>query len=102
MKDKDGKEIEIEMLSQPLLTEEGFINPAGMNELETAINNIQPTYIRCSDDPEWTTKRCTTKKEITSRLARWAIEQSPYCWPEGLEVVIKYLDACLQNVNMLI
>jgi len=93
--DKEEKRPEIDMLSQPLLTEEGFVNPACMNELETVIKNIPKTHERKDDDEEWTKKRYTNKKEITSGLAKNAVSQSPYACPYGLEGVVKYLDECL-------
>ena len=90
-------EEKIEILSQPLTTEDGFINPACINELESAILNMPKIHERSADDNEWTEKRFIVKKDITSNFARWAIHQSPYQWPEGLETVVKYLDACLEK-----
>ena len=44
----------MEMLKNSLLTDEGFLNPACMNELEAVIRRIPPDYERLSNDPEWT------------------------------------------------
>lgn len=88
---------DIEMLSQPLLTEEGFINEACMNELKASINNIPKPYERNDGDSEWTEKRWTFKDHITRGLAKYAISQSPYSCPDNLEKVIRYLDACLEK-----
>jgi len=85
------------VLEQPFLTEEGFVNPACMNELEAAINNIPPAYERLKNEPEWSEKRWTLKKHITSAFAKWVIRQSKYSFPKDLDIVIKYLDACLSK-----
>ncbi len=87
----------IEMLSQPLLTEDGFINEACINELSAAILKTPKHYDRLNDKPEWNIKRWTFKKDITQGLAKYAISQSPYPCPDNLEDVIKYLDACLEK-----
>ena len=88
---------DIQMLTQPLLTEEGFINEACMNELEAAISNMPKNYDRLSGDTEWSQKRWTFKKDITGGLAKYAISQSPYSCPDNLTEVIRYLDACLEK-----
>lgn len=91
---------EIEMLSQPLLTEDGAINPACLNELSATISGIGKTWQRLSDDPEWNEKRWTFQKEIVGTFAMWACRQSPYGVPDGLENVCKYLNICLaRDVN---
>jgi hypothetical protein len=89
--------IEIEMLSQPLTTDEGFLNPAAMSELEAKIASTPKTYLRLADDPEWAAKRYTCRREITGAFAKWAVYQSPYGCPDGLESVVRYLDACLKT-----
>jgi hypothetical protein len=89
--------IEIEMLSQPLTTAEGFLNPAAMSELEAKIASIPKTHLRLADDPEWAAKRYTCRTEITGAFAKWAVRQSPYGCPDGLESVVRYLDACLKT-----
>ena len=90
--------IDIEILSQPLLTDEGFINEACINELTAATVNMPPTYIRLKDDPEWNTPKYTSWREITGYLAHWSVRQidsdTPY--PPGLEKMIGYLSACIQ------
>jgi len=88
---------DIEMLSQPLLTEEGFINEACLNELNCFISDVPKIHDRKDEDTEWTIKRCTFKSDITRGLAKYAISQSPYSCPDNLEEVIKYLDACLER-----
>jgi hypothetical protein len=88
------------ILSQPFLTEEGFVNPACMQELDAAIRNIPPTHERLAGDPEWSTPRVTYFREITGYLANWAVRQigekdsTPF--PPGLEKVIGYLSACIR------
>lgn len=96
MKKKDILK-DIEMLSQPLLTEEGFLNEACINELEAALSNIPKIHERSDGDPEWTDKKWTFKKDITRSLAKYAVSQSPYSCPDNLEEVIRYLDACLER-----
>jgi len=88
---------DIEMLTQPLLTEEGFINEACMNELNTFVTNMPKSHNRLSDDPEWSVKRWIFKKDITRGLAKYAVAQSPYPCPDNLTEVIRYLDACLEK-----
>ena len=68
-------DLDIDILSQPLLTEEGFINEACINELTAAINNIPPAHERLKDDLEWSTKRWTNLRDITGSLAFSAIHQ---------------------------
>lgn len=85
-------------LTQPLVTDEGFLNPACMNELEAAIRNIPPAYERLKNDVEWTTKRWTFKKEITGYFAHWAVRQletTPFA--PKLETVIGFLHHCLKD-----
>jgi len=87
----------IEFLSNPLLTEEGYVNEACMNELSAAIKNMPPTYERLKDDEEWNTKRITSLSDITGGFAKWAIRQSSYAWPSGLENVACYLATFLKR-----
>jgi len=84
------------IINQPLLTEEGCLNQACMNELEKAIDNSPKTYERLKNDFEWNEKVYTSISDITSALAKWAIRQSPYSYPERLDEVVKYLYACLR------
>lgn len=88
-----------EMLSQSLLTDEGFVNPAAMNELESTIANMPKTFNRLSNDPEWNSKKdnWTFRKEIVGHFTMWACRQSPYGIPNGLENVCKYLNECLKT-----
>ena len=92
---------DVPMLSQPLLTEEGFVNPACINELTAAINKIPPIHIRCANDPEWNTPRWTYWREITGAFAYWAVRQinegddTPF--PPGLEKVVGFLSACIRR-----
>ena len=85
------------MLSQPLLTEEGFLNQACINELNKALTNMPKTYNRLKDDIEWNSKKWIFKDNITGAFAKWAIGQSPYACPDNLEKVVNYLDACLER-----
>lgn len=85
-----------EMLSQPLITEDGFINEASLNELEKAIKNMPKTYERLKNDKEWSKKIVIHKKQILGAFAKWAIRQS-FDYPGGLKNVIQFLDKCLIN-----
>ncbi len=89
---------EIELLSQPLLTEEGFLNEACMNELGAAIKNMPPDYERLAGDPEWSEKGWVFSNEISGALAMWSVRQLIHtAYPTGLEQVIGYLDACIMR-----
>ena len=89
------KQDDIEFISQPLTTPEGYINEACMNELTAHINNGSKTYQRLASNEEWNNKHYLFVNDITSNLAKWAVKQSPYLFPKGLENVIRYLHACL-------
>lgn len=95
---------DIEMLHNPLLTEEGFVNEACINELESWIKNLPRTHERLADDPEWNTPRWTNYRSITGGLAHWAVQQlstgnadpvPPPACPPNLEKVLGYLQACI-------
>jgi hypothetical protein len=94
-----NKEDKIEMLSQSLMTEDGYLNPACMYELESTINNMPKTYNRLANDSEWSIRKnkWTFKKDIVGAFAMWACRQSPYGVPDGLENVCKYLNAALES-----
>jgi hypothetical protein len=88
---KMKKEIhdKIPMLTQPLTTEEGFLNEACMNELNAAILNIPETHKRLKDDPEWMTPQCISDIDILGALADSAIK----CFggaPPNLEAIVNY------------
>ena len=86
---------DMDIISEPFLTEEGFVNEACMNELGKAIKNTPKTHERLAHDEEWTKKRWTFKHDITGSFAKWAIRQSGYHCPSHLEQVVSYLSACL-------
>ena len=95
-----NKEIKYdEIIQQPLLTDEGYLNPACMNELTYAINNMPKTFNRLAGDSEWDNKKdqWTSKQNIVGAFAMWACRQSPYGVPDGLENVCKYLNAALET-----
>lgn len=99
MSKDENPEPEIEMISQPLTTSEGALNPACMNELSAAIGAMAPTHIRLANDDEWSGKkdRWTFRSDIVGAFAMWACRQSPYGVPDGLENVCKYLNAALKT-----
>lgn len=86
-----------EIIEEPLLTDEGFLNEACMNALHKAINSMPKSYERLADTPEWNTPAWTFKHDITAELAKWAIGQGPTECPVGLERVVGYLDTCLDH-----
>ena len=86
-----------DIIREPILTEEGLVNPVCIAEIEAAIGSIPPDYQRLDGDAEWTEKRFTTRKEIVGAFAMWACRQSPYGCPTGLETVCKYLNECLKT-----
>jgi hypothetical protein len=88
---------DIPILTNPLLTEDGFVNEACINELGAAIRNMPEIHTRCAGDPEWNTPGWTFLSNITGPFAMWAVRQSPYGCPDGLEGIVKYLTACLKT-----
>lgn len=86
----------IEMLTQPLLTSEGFINEACINELNAAMLNMPESYDRLADDPEWSTKFWTSDIDILGALASSAVECFGDC-PPALAEVIGYVRVCLRR-----
>src|SRR3990167_5532519 len=97
----DQPEEPLKILSEPLLTEDGLLNPVGMAELEVAIMGRQKTYERLAGDSEWSDRkdRWTFKSDIVGAFAMCACRQSSYGVPEGLENVCKYLNAALGSVT---
>ena len=91
---------DIPMLEQPLITEDGFLNEACLNELAGAMAAIPPDHERLAGDPEWNTKRITHWREITSGLAYWAVRQiqenDDTAFPPGLEKMIGLLAAIIR------
>jgi len=82
---------DIKFISEPLLTEEGFLNINAVNELNNKILNLPKTFERLLYDSEWTRKRWTFKHDIVGAFAKFAIIQSPYNVPKGLEFVCNFL-----------
>jgi hypothetical protein len=85
----------IEMLSQPLLTEEGFLNEACLNELAAAIRNMPETYERLANDKEWAIQYGTTLTEVMSAFGSACIQLACGTVPPGFENVFGYLRSCL-------
>jgi len=92
-----NKEIKYdEIIQQPLLTDEGYLNPACMNELTSAINNMPKTFDRLKGDDEWNNKKdqWTLKKDIVGAFAMWATKRPihrPNCWIRKYEGICKDL-----------
>jgi hypothetical protein len=92
-----------EIIDEPLLTDDGLLNPVCLAQLDAAIKNMPPTHERLAGDGEWNTPRWTFLREITGYLAHWAVRQigcertydkTPF--PPKLENVVGYLDACIR------
>lgn len=105
MSNNSGKQytkIDIPFLENPLLTEEGFLNEACINELNAAISSMPETHERLSGDPEWNTKKLTSYRDITAALAYWLVHQfiedkSAPAHAPGLEEAISFLTSCIKS-----
>lgn len=86
-----------EIIDEPLITDDGLLNPVAVAKLEAAIDAIPPTYERLAGNEEWSTPRGLFRNWISGALAKWAIRQSPYSMPERLADVIGYVNACLKR-----
>lgn len=94
---KKNLQDDVEMMSQPLMTDEGFLNEACMNELGALLARIPKEYDRLADDPEWSTKKdmWIFKHDIVGAFAKCACIGSPYDCPDHLNEVCGYLNASL-------
>ena len=95
---RNNMEEDIEFISEPLVTEDGFINELCIKQLEKAITNMPKTYERLANEEEWSKKAWIFRHEIVGALANAAVSLSPYPVPEGLERVLNYTDACLKRM----
>lgn len=100
--DKDDTEgqinpFQMQMISQPLLTEEGFVNEACINELNAAIKNMPETWERLANDPEWSKKEVVSLSELMGALGKWMIRQYSGVVPVGFNSVIGYANAVLKK-----
>ncbi len=85
---------DIHMLSQPLTTEEGFLNEACMNELAAAINNMPETWERLANDPEWSERQWIFSSTISGYLVNTAVRFYRKC-PPNLVQIVDYVATCL-------
>jgi len=93
------KDTDIEMMTQPLTTEEGFLNEACMNELEAAIATMPPSYERLANNPEWSTPIFIGYREIVGYFAHWAVRNirgDDPIFPPGLEKMIGLLTTIIR------
>ena len=67
-------------------------NPDLLKEVESVIKDTPNQQSKI-----WKEKRITFRKDITGALAWAAVRQSPYAFPQGLERVVGWLDACLKQ-----
>jgi len=86
----------IEMLTQPLLTAEGFVNEACINELNAAVRNMPESYDRLENNPEWSLPVCTVDIDILGALANSAVQRFGCC-PPDLELIIGYARECFRR-----
>lgn len=77
-------------LTQPLTTEEGYVNEACLNELTEAIRNL-PKYSE-NPDLERTLKGYTSLGDLTGEYAKWIIIQAKGA-PNTLPHIINYIAA---------
>ena len=87
---------EVEMLTQPLTTEEGFLNEACMRELSAAINNTPESFDRLIGNPEWSNAAWTGVGEISGQLAHWAVVQAVGL-PPSLAEIVGYVHCALKQ-----
>jgi len=106
---------DIEMIPEPMFTDEGFDNPNFMPALNAAIKNMPETYERLANDPEWNTPHWTNYREVVCAMAQWSIrnisddgrdddlnviplDSPPF--PPDFEKVLGYVSACLKKQFM--
>ena len=89
-------EQDLEMLNEPLTTEEGFLNPVCLAELEAKIKGVPEAHERLRGKPEWSVEYPMLLDEIVGALASWAIRQSGGI-PPDLGGVCAYLRECLKR-----
>ena len=79
MTDDERKELEalgVTIYDEPLLTEDGFVNPVFEAKLGAEIEGAwADATARCEADPEWNTPRITYWREVAGYLALWAVRQ---------------------------
>ena len=93
----------IEMLSQPLTTEDGFLNPASVNELENYIRNMPRLRPDLRSDLEWTMRTWTCASDIVRHFSGWVTAgmlmppDADGCYPPSLDSVVLVLRACIRR-----
>ena len=86
----------IEMLNEPLTTEEDYLNEACIKELEGVIRSMPEAHERLAGRPEWSTPWIVTDNDIVSNFAKCAVGIWCGCPPDLVEVV-GYVQACLRR-----
>jgi len=94
---EDFEEYDFEIIDEPLVTEDGFLNEVAYKQMVNRIKNIEPAYERLKNNQEWSKKELTDKKQILSNFGKCAIRLSLYSIPSHLEEIICYLDKCLEK-----
>lgn len=103
--DRDGKQArdfvekhpEMQMLSQPLLTDEGLLNEACLNEMSAAINNMPAQSVRLASEPEYQIRAIMTEDDLIGAIAGVTVpmysRRGYIGLPPGLHEVIGYAAA---------
>ncbi len=66
------------ILTQPLLTDEGFANEACARELEAALRDMPETHERLAGNPEWNLKGWVFLHQIVGLVIYWSIRNIDY------------------------
>lgn len=87
---------DIQFLKNPLLTDEGFVNDACLNELSSVLENMPEPYERLKHDPEWSNPIYVFDSSIVGAFADSAIRQFGSV-PPNLEAVLNYIFECFRK-----
>jgi len=84
----------ISTITEPVLLDDGELNPDFEQSLSDAIENMPETYIRLSGDSEWNTTKdnWTFTGDIVSYFAQCAVSFSPYTAPDNLVGVLEQVE----------
>jgi hypothetical protein len=90
--------IDVEIIQEPLLTDDGLVNPVAIAKIEAFCENMPDTHERMAGNAEWEAKRWIAWREVVGGLAYWGVRQiEPGCdtpYPPHFEKVIGFFAAC--------
>lgn len=91
---------DIELIPEPLITDDGCLNPVAYAMMEAAIANMPNIDERTAGEPEWEQKHWLHWRQIIGHFAHWAVRQidSDEPYPPGLEKMVGYLAACTRSM----